>query len=291
MTPHRAQLAAGVAIGLVLVGTCSALASFTNAATASQTISTRTLPPPTALTGAASGHDVDLSWTAGAGGSATSLSALANGASASCPGTGYSAVTSTSATTATDTGRYTPQGTWECYQAVTTYNTWSSISANPTVAVQLGVVADSVAIANGGVAGKIGPGDSVTITFNQPIAPATGPAAADTACSATSGTVVLGSTGSGASCATTQAALGTLTGLTVSTAGRWNATWTWSAGNTVLTVTLGTQSAGSTPTVSGAGSLHPTTTAGAMLSATGNFQVCSSNAGGGNCLPTATGGF
>ena len=64
----------------------------------------------------------------------------------------------------TDTGRFTPQGTYFCYKATTTYGTWSSQTANPTAAGQLGVVAQSVAITNGGTAGTIDTGDKIVVT-------------------------------------------------------------------------------------------------------------------------------
>lgn len=271
----------------------AALASFTRAISASESISSVTLGAPTALVASPSGHDVAVSWAAGSGGTGYAVLGLSNGASSSCPASGYAAVTTTAGTSVTDTGRSTPQGTWYCYQVVTTRGLWSSQASNPVAAAQLGVVAKSVAVTNGGTAGRIEPGDVVTITFNQAITPATGPAATDTICSDTaSGTVVLGSTGAGTVCNTAQADLGTLTPLTVSKDARWAATWTWSAGNTVLTVTVGARTSGPTTSASGGPAvLYPTTTATLMKSTTGAFHVCDTNAGGGSCLPTASGAF
>jgi hypothetical protein len=78
----------------------------------------------------------------------------------------------------------------------------------------------------------------------------------------------------------------------VTQASRFNTTWTWSAGNTVLTATVGTLSAGSANTqASGTATFTPNTTSTGLLSATGSFHTCSSNTGGGNCLPVATGSF
>src|SRR5439155_20902289 len=86
----------------------------------------------------------------------------------------FTSLTTTASLTYADTGRYTPQGTYECYQVQTTYNTWSSQSSNPTAAAQLGFVAQSVSAANGGTAGKLDQGDTLTITYNQPANTLTG---------------------------------------------------------------------------------------------------------------------
>ena len=285
-------LAATVAI-ILLAGTTTAIAAFTRASAAAQTVSSRNLGAATGLTGAASGHNVNLSWTAGTNGNGYAVAAAANGTSSSCTAASFSALTTTAGTSTTDTGRFTPQGTFECYRVTTTYGTWSSQTGNPTVAVRLGVVAQSVAVANGGTAGRFGQGDTITITFNQAITTASGPLGANNVCTNTGGTVMLGVTGTGATCSTGSATtIGTLTSLTIDRAARYAATYAWSAGNTVLTVTIGARSAGAQdPTISGTAVYTPTTTATGLLSATGSFHTCSSNTGGGNCTPTATGSF
>ena len=176
----------------------------------------------------------------------------------------------------------------------TTFGTWSSQTGNPTVAVRLGVVAQAIAVANGGTAGRFDQGDTIAITFNQAITTASGPIASNNVCTNT------GRDGdarchrrSGTTCSTAAATtIGTLTSLAINRAARYNATYAWSAGNTVLTVTLGSRSAGAqNPTISGTAVYTPTTTATGLLSQTGAFHTCSSNTGGGNCTPTATGGF
>ncbi len=289
MNPRRLRRVVALAAAIVLGGATLAHASFSSGGTASQTISTLSVGAPTAFTGTPSGHNVSLGWTVGSGATATQLGALANGTSSTCPATGYTTLSASATPPYTD-ARFTPQGTYECYQAVSTHGAWSS-STNPAVAVQLGVVASSVAIKNGGVAGQINVGDSIQVTFNQPISTASGPVSTNTVCVTTTGTdtIVLGSTGAGTACSTAQHTLGVLTGLTISKKARWTATWTWSAGNTVLTVQLTALSAGATPTVTGTTvTFTPATT---LLSATGGFAVCAVNTGGGNCLPVATGGF
>jgi hypothetical protein len=289
--PACAILAAACAA--LLAGSAVAYAAFSGPATASQTLSTRSLGAPSALNGVASGHDVNLSWTAGTNGSGYAIAAAANGTSTNCTAATFAALTTTAGTSATDTGRFTPQGTIECYRVTTTYLTWSSQAGNPTVAVRLGVVAQSIVLANGGIAGRLDQGDTITITFNQAITTASGPVATDTVCTNTGGTIMVGVTGTGTTCSTASATtVGTLTGLSINRAARYTTTFAWSSGNTVLTVTFGSRSAGTQdPTISGTAVYTPTTTATGLLSQTGSFHTCSSNTGGGSCTPSATGGF
>lgn len=289
---HGARLLAATIAVVLLVGTATALAAFTKTSAASQTVSSRSLGAPTGLTGAASGHNVNLSWTAGTNGNGYAIAAAANGTSSNCTTAAFSALTTTVGTSITDTGRFTPQGTFECYRVTTTFGTWSSQTGNPSVAVQLGVVATAVVITDNGKSGRLDQDDTITITFNQPIATASGPGASDTVCTNTAGTVMVAVTGTGTSCPTTSATrVGTLTGLSVNRAARFDASFAWSAGNTVLTVTIDGRSAGQDPKVSGTADYTPTTTATGLLSVTGSFHTCSSNTGGGSCTPSATGTF
>ena len=284
-------LVLGVVTGATLGSVGIAQATFTSAPTASESVSTRSLLAPTGLTATPSGHNVVLGWTAGSGGSGYAVSGVANGTSSSCSAATFSALSTTASTAYTDTGRSTPQGTYYCYKVATTYGTWSSQASNPTAAAQLGVVASRVALTNGGTAGSIDAGDKIVITFNQPITTTTGPPAGDNICTSTTGSIALGSTGSGTTCTLTGLDLGTLSGVTVGANSRFAATWAWTASNTVLTITVGARSAGTNTSVTGTATFNPTTTASKLLSATGSFQTCGTNTGGGNCLPTATGTF
>jgi hypothetical protein len=290
---RSARIATAAVALILLAGTATAIAAFTKTASGSQTVSSRNLGAPTGLTGAASGHNVNLSWTAGTNGSGYAIAAAANGTSSNCTAASFAALTTTAGTSVTDTGRFTPQGTFECYRVTTTFGTWTSQTGNPTVAVRIGVVAQSVVLTNGGTAGRLDAGDTIVITFNQAITTASGPVAGNNVCTNTGGTIMLGVTGTGGTCSTaTATTVGTLTSLTISRAARYNTTFAWSAGNTVLTLTIGSRSAGSQdPTISGTAVYTPTTTATGLLSATGSFHACSSNSGGGNCTPSATGSF
>jgi hypothetical protein len=269
-------------------------ASF-NASTANQgnVYALTALYAPSVLTATPSGHDVNLSWTAGTNGSGYSVLGVANGNSSNCTGASFASVGSAAGTSYSDTGRYTPQGTYFCYQVKTTYAGWTSVSSNPTAAAQLGVVASSVVAANGGTSGKLDPGDTITVTFNQPISTATGPSGTNSVCAIAGATIVLGSTTTSGVCAASEIVnLGKLTGGTSSANARFAATYAWSNANKKLTVTVGARSSGvANPSVSGTWALTPTTTASKLLSATGSFQTCNTNTGGGNCLPTLSGGF
>ena len=250
---------------------------------------------PSGLTATPSGHNVSLAWTAGTNGSGYSILGVANGSSSNCSSVTYASVGTSATTSYTDTGRYTPQGTYFCYQAKTTYgSSWTSVNSNPSAVAQLGVVASTVTIANGGTANQIGPGDVIAITFNQAITTATGPVSGtNSVCWTSAGVVVLGTVAVSGTCSATESnLLGKLSGGTTSTSGRYNATYVWSNGNKTLTVTVGsTKATGNPATTSGTFAFNPTTTATALLSATGSFHICDTNTGGGNCLPTATGAF
>lgn len=269
-----------------------ALASFRSSpAPVAQAVSSRNLIAPASITPTPAGHNVNVSWPAGANGSGYQLLAAANGTSSTCPGTGMTLLTSTTLLAYTDTNRFTPQGTYECYQVHTTYGTWSSISGNPTAAAQIGFVASSVAVTNGGTAGRIDTGDTIVVTYNQPVNTTTGPAATENVCATNTNVIVIGSTGIGTNCTVTPVSLGTMTGYTVSKRIRFSTTWSWNAAKTVLTITLGAVTAGNNSKVTGAGAFDPTTTTTNMLSATGSFHNCDTNTGGGNCLPAVTGAF
>ena len=257
---------------------------------------TTALYAPTGLTATPSGHDVALSWSAGQNGDGYSVKGVSNGTSSDCSAATYSAVGTSASTTYTDTGRYTPQGTYYCYQALTSYGTsWTSVSSNPTAVAQIGVVVTSVVITNHNVAGKIDATDTVAVTFNQPISTGTGPATGQNVCWNNSGTIIimLGVTASSGTCAATETlSLVKLTGGTSNANGRFNATWAWSNANKTVTMTVGsTKLAGGVSSVAGTWIVNPTTVAGNLLSATGAFHTCDTNTGGGTCLVTATGSF
>ena len=248
---------------------------------------------PSSPTASTSGHDVQLGWSPGQNGSGYSVLGVANGSSSNCSGVSFSQIGTAGGTSYSDTGRYTPQGTWYCYEVKTSYASWTSVAGNPTVAARIGFFVTSVAVTNGGTAGRLDTGDVLVVTFNQPVTTSSGPSGLNSVCAIAGGTIMLGSTTVLGACSTSETVnLGRLTGGTAGANGRFTATWAWSNGNKTLTITLGFRTSGSTAiTTSGTWTFDPTTTASKLESATGSFHVCDSNAGGGDCLPTVTGTF
>jgi len=270
-------------------------------------VATTALYAPASLTASPSGHDAQLSWPVGQNGSGYSVRSAANGTSSDCAAATLSALATPSGTAYADVGRFTPQGTYVCYEVQTTYPlNWTSVQSNPRVAVRIGVVAAAVQIANDGnhagcsgtgagtfgQAGELDCGDQIVLTFNQPLDPASIPANTTTVCANQSaGTVWLGSTTTSGTCAATETVhLGKLTGGTVGGCNcRFAAVFALSNADTTLTVTVGAKTAGAAskwPTTSASGwTFSPTTVATKLTSAAGAFHVCDTNTGGGNCLP------
>ena len=297
MTLRRLPVTLAALLGACLgSGTAAtlALASFTSSAPASQTLSSRSLTAPGSLTGTPTGHDVALSWTSGANGTGYSVLAAANGTNSNCSTVTYTSLTTTTGLTYADTSRYQPQGTYECYQVRTTYNTWTSQTSNPTAAAQIGFVAQTVTATNGGAVGKLDTGDTIKVTYNQPVNPATGPVTGNKICTnaaSTGNIVMVGDAITGCN-ATTTVTTGTISGGTATKTAAYNITWAWTNTNTTLTITIGTRTSGSQDAaITGTLTFNPTTTVTNTLSATGAYHNCDSNSGGGNCLPTITGSF
>ncbi|MDQ4025588.1 MAG: hypothetical protein M3217_08895, partial [Actinomycetota bacterium] len=245
---------------------------------------------PGSLTAVPAGRSVDLAWTAGQNGdgyrvlSAPAPDPLVN----DCTGATFSEIASLPGTAHTDPA-WTPQGTWRCYTVQTTYGSWTSVQGNPVAGARLGFVASVVDFTNSGDQ-RIDAGDVFTITFNQPVATATGPQTGDSICWRND-RIVLGSTQTGL-CAAADASprLGFLTGGTIDRNFRLAAAWGWSGDGRVLTITVGARLAGNgNYGHSGTWTFTPTPNPAFLQSATGGFHVCDDNAGGGNCLPNVAG--
>src|SRR5207248_10132358 len=131
----------------------------------------------------------------------------------------------------------------------------------------------TVAATTGGVAGKLDTGDTIVITYNQPVTTATGPISTNKICtnSASSGNIIMiGDAITGCN-ATTPVTVGAISTGTSTKTAAYNATWTWSAANTVLIITIGSRTSGSADSaITGSLTLSPTTTATNILSPTGN---------------------
>jgi hypothetical protein len=292
------RFALGCALAASVVA--ATISSSTEASFAGQTenpgnvFSIGALYAPSGLGATVSGHDVSLSWTAGTGGSGYKVYGVSNGTNSNCTGAAVAQIGTSASTSYADSGRYSPEGTYYCYEVRTSYGSaWTSVTGNPMVAARIGFFAQAVSQANGGVPNRLDTGDVITVTFDQAVTTSTGPSGTNTVCAVATGQILLGSTTTSGACSTAETTnLGTLTGGTAAANGRFNATYAWSNGSKTLTVTLGTRTSGtSTITTSGTRTLNPTTTSSKLQSATGAFHVCDTNAGGGDCLPTASGSF
>ena len=144
-------------------------------------------------------------------------------------------------------------------------------AANPTAAVQVGFVARSVALINGGDASGCG---------------------ADTVCAyGASGTLWLGSAiTTGACSASETVSLGSLTGCALRQCDcRFAAAFGWSADHQTLTVTIGARLAGAGYPSLGGGpwTFLPAADAARLLSGSGGIHICDNNDAGGLCRPIA----
>ena len=256
---------------------------------------TTSLYAPSNLTATATGHDVALSWSAGQNGDGYGLLGASVASSGACASATLSAIGSSTGLSYTDTGRYAPQGSWFCYEAQTTASSWTSVLNNPRASVQIGAVMTSFVVANGGTAFALDPGDTVTITFNQAIDPASTASGTNSICvtsaSSPNAVFLLGATATTGTCSAGEPFnLVKLTGGGSNRNGRWAATYAWSNGNKVLTVTLGARTSGTgNVNISGAFVVTPTTDATKLLTATGAHHVCDTNTGGGTCIVTPSG--
>ena len=254
------------------------------------TFALTSLYPPGTLTATPTGHAVDVAWTQGLNGNGYRvLSAPAPDPTVNdCTGASFTDLTTTGGTAHTDPV-WTPQGTWRCYTVRTRYESWTSVENNPVAGARLGFVASIVDFNNTGNA-RIDDGDTFTITFNQPVAVASGPQAGNSICWQND-RIVLGSTQSGNCSATdTSPRLGFLTGGTIDRNFRLAATWSWSNDNRTLTISVGARLIGSgNYSQTGTWTFTPTRNPALLLSAAGAFHVCDTNIGGGNCLPNVAG--
>jgi hypothetical protein len=255
--------------------------------TAPNSVSTALLGPPSSLATTVSGTDVVVSWSAGTGGTGYLVEG-GTSASSSCAGVTFLALGTTTTLSYTDTGRTSSTASWFCYRVTTTRGSWTS-SGNPTVSIDLGVFRVlTVSATNGGAAGMLDDGDLIVFTFSQAVNTATGPSGTDKVCSTNVAEIPFGVTQQAGACNANEATkLGLFTGGSSNRNGRFNAKWLWSAGNTILTVAIGTHTAGNFPTLTGTWTFHPTTDATMLLSALDGTHVCDTGA---LCLPTLTGG-
>ncbi len=254
------------------------------------TFALTSLYAPGSLTATPAGAAVDVAWTAGQNGNGyTVLSAPApNPLVNDCTGVSYSAITTVTGTSYTHAAS-TPPGTWRCYSVQTSYHSWTSVENNPVAGARVGFVASMASFSNTGNP-RMDDGDTITITFNQPVDAATGPLTGNSICWQND-RIVLGSTQTGSCAATdTSPRLGFLTGGTIDRNMRLAATWSWSGDGRTLTIAVGARLSGTgNYSTQGTWTFTPTSNAAFVKSSTGGIHVCDTNAGGGNCTPTVSG--
>jgi hypothetical protein len=257
--------------------------------------------PPTALTAAASGYDINLTWTPGAHGPITGekVNGVDNGTVSSCTNPAYvpiSTLASASTASTTDASRGTAanNGNWFCYQVVST--TASSWTAQLGVAVQLGLVATAISTVNGAskcsgastpATGVIDCNDKIVITFNQkPLAPAASIAVCTWAGAGTAGSIAIGDTNATACNASGDTySVGRLSGIAIGTSIKYtpSAVSVSAAAPWQMTITLGGVKTSSTTS----GTSTFTGSNGVLSAATTHQAVlCATTAT--TCRPTAT---
>ncbi len=263
---------------------------------ASNSFATTALGAPRNLTADLRGHDVQLNWEAGQASTRYEVLGAAS-ERGNCAGASFDALDTTKDLNYLDRDRYTPSGLWFCYQVVAMRDAWSSLQDNPVAAVQIGFVASSVQLINNGDSAACGGeqygeideldcGDQIIVSFNQAVDPSSGPGEENVICADHVNNVIW--LGNSEECEGGAAErLGSLSGSVGSVDGRFSASYTWEASDTVLIVTVGSLLSGDQyPGLPGASYTY--LPAANLLSAQGEFSVCDSNANGSNCLPDAS---
>jgi hypothetical protein len=338
VTRRRIVLVLLIAITALSQTVTSTTAAFTaSVAPATSDLAIASMAAPTGLVATPVGDDVALSWASGSitGGDAvghrmaTAWLGIEPGVRdgrdvpAGCTDEGgLLPLTRVAGGTFTSTGAaWLVPGSWRCYGVRADYPaapspaSWSSVTGNPVAAVQVGHVVRSVTLVDGGTPGRLRPGDAFVVTFNQPVATATGPvstsggwttpaAGNDVCIHSSSDTIVVGRVASALGSACTSggdAVVGRVTGAALSPndqTSAYRATYAWAGCATAstcteLTVTLGTRYRGSDVSVSiGASASFAPTTDGGRLTTPGGTALCSaSNTSWSTCRPTPTGGL
>jgi hypothetical protein len=250
---------------------------------------------PTGATATVSGYDVSFGWTPGTTGPVTGQKLLGvdHTTNANCTGVTYSALaTLASATTSTytDSNRgSSANGDWYCYELMST-SAWSWTAALTLPAIQLGLAATSISIANGGTAGSIDNGDTITITFNQQtnVSASSLISVCGWAGTGTSGSIVIGDNNLACLSSSDSYSIGKITNIAVGTS------WTYltsssavsSSAPWTITITLGGSLGLSTE--SGTAKFTPSTS---IKSAATTDQATACTAANTNCQPTTTSTF
>jgi hypothetical protein len=311
-----------IALGLMLLsGAVAGTSASFNASTSEASpsgLGTDALYAPASLAATPSGNDVVVTWPVGSLGSgATTFGhqvaerslgvGSADGLTSPACSETDAFTTSTTGTNATlsftDIGVATAtgnQGAWYCYRVQTTYPQvtplWFSQVANPVAKVQIGHVMRTVELVNGnGTAGNLGTGDSVVMTFNQPVDTATGPTTQLICARTNNDTINIGRSGTGACGNSETVVVGKIVVNTVASNATWNTSWMWSdcpVANQcrTLTATLGSATNGTTTNITLGATPSMTPVTGFNRSAAGNVSPCiQTNSTARMCRPTPFG--
>jgi hypothetical protein len=304
---RRVRLAVlALIVGLGGLEARSTTANVSASAANTSTLEATSLYSPTAPAGAPAGRNVNLSWTASApqngNGYVVSGTNVGSSAATACPTTAaaYAFVGGSAAPSFTDSTSLAggTDGTYVCYLVRSAQDaglpatwsvdpTWASADALPVAKSAIGFFATTLTFANGGTANRLDTGDTIVITFDQPVDPTSVGTISFVCGSVSSSTIYLGITGGTTTCPTT-ASVGRLTGMTLSNAqnadGRYAATGAWSNGNARLAITVGALSPGWRRVLVAAGTeaFRP---ANPITSAAGAVAICITVV----CRPTTTG--
>jgi hypothetical protein len=260
-------------------------------AAAPSVIALTSLGPAVGLSATPAGSGVALTWSPGRNGAGYRVAGAGADPGGGCGAAGFAPLLDTAALGATVAQPAGPPGTTVCYRVETVLGPWTSLADNPVVGVRVGHVVAAVTAENGGVVGKLDVGDRFAVRFNQPVDPTTGPGPSDTVCATPSGAIVLAATRTAGRCTAGEAnRLGQLDGGALSHNVRWSASYGWSDGDRLLLVTLTAKVAGPNALfTTGPWTLTPTSTPGALRSATGGVALCASDGGGARCRPVTSG--
>jgi hypothetical protein len=293
-------------VGLLGLEARPATASLDASTANASTLAATSLYSPTAPVGAPLGRDVSLSWTASApqngNGYVVAGTNIGSSVATACPtsAAAYAFVGGSAAASFVDSTSLAGgiDGTYVCYLVRSGQDatppaswsadpTWASADTLPVAKSAIGFFATSLSFANGGTANRLDTGDTIAISFDQPVDPASVGTISFICGSVSSSTIYLGITGGTSTCPTI-ASVGQLSGMTLSNAqnadGHYAATAAWSNANAQLTITVGALSAGwrRVRVAAGTEAFQPAT---GLTSATGAVPICGTVI----CQPTTTG--
>ena len=332
MNPHRRAFITSLVLLAAAGAVAGTSASFNARTTNDAAYSTDALNNPTSVTTSNEGYTVSYSWTAGSMTSGAStfshrLSTKAptlgsvTGSAPACTWSDTFGTTTTIPSATTSASVTVPNnrlGLWLCWRLDVQHPasgtpTWVSQSS-PSGSVQIGFVAQSVTVANGGVAGTMDSGDTIVLKLSQQalkssIGSPTDVCFLTSSKNSTTGTVYVGRS-TATACASTNTLLGSFPVANAAIgnpAANWTptyaATFSWqgscNVGNTAcdeLLITLGARGTGNTDpsvTINATSIFTPVATLQSFATVSGSaLPLCTAaNTSTSFCRPTVAGSF